>query len=203
MVIVEDERSTRDSLETLIRSADYDCIGYASGEAFLAAPLPPAPRCLLLDLRLGGQSGLEVQNALNAHAARLPIIFVSGDDNVSRAVSAMKAGALDYVEKPFDPELLLKRVGQAVQASLDGAEQPPSADHDAAMLANLTAREHEILALLVNGNINKEVAHTLNISPRTVETHRTHIMAKLEARTLADLARVWMNTQRHDPLTQP
>lgn len=183
----------RDALETLLSAADYRCVSFASGEAFLAGSLPSAPCCLLLDLQLEGQSGLEVQNELNARQAPLPVLFLSGDDSIARAVSAMRAGAMDFLQKPFDPEQLLKRVERALQASADGYSQRQSADHDAALLAGLTPREHEILALLVDGSTNKEAARTLDISTRTVETHRTHIMEKLEARTLADLVRIWLN----------
>src|SRR5699024_10247148 len=106
VIVVEDDSSMREALEMLLLSADYACHSHASGEAFLAAALPPVPRCLLLDLQLDGQNGLEVQNELNAQQASLPIVFVSGDDSVARAVSAMKAGAMDFVQKPFDPEHL-------------------------------------------------------------------------------------------------
>src|SRR5699024_7313205 len=163
----------------LVSSADYRCNSFATGEAFLAEPLPPPPCCLVLDLQLGGQNGLEIQNELNARGADLPVLFVSGDNNISRAVSAMKGGAMDFVQKPFDPEHLLNRVERALQVSADGYSRRKSADHDAALLAGLTPREHEILALLVDGNTNKEVARILDISTRTVETHRTHIMDKL------------------------
>lgn len=193
VVVIEDNYSARESLETLITAANYRCISYADGEAFLAEPLPEVPHCLLLDLQLGGQSGLEVQNELNARQHSLPVLFVSGDDNLQRAVTAMKAGAMDFLQKPYDPDLLLKRVDTALEASLEGYNRRQSADHDAALLAGLTQREHEILALLVEGNVNKDIARILDISIRTVETHRTHIMDKLEARTLADLVRVWMN----------
>lgn len=196
VVVVEDDNCMREAVETLLVSADYHCHSYASGEAFLAAPLPPVPSCLLLDLQLDGQSGLEVQNELNARSASLPVLFVSGDNSVARAVTAMKAGAMDFVQKPFDPELLLKRVEQALRASEENDSRRKSTEHDAALLADLTQREHEILALLANGKLNKEVAHILDISTRTVETHRTHIMEKLEARSLADLARVWLHNER-------
>lgn len=198
VIIVDDERDTRDAMEMLITSADYRCVSFASGEAFLEQPLPPVPCCVLLDLQLGGQSGLEVQNELNARQVGIPVVFVSGDDSIARAVSTMRAGAIDFLQKPCAPELLLKRVERALELSVDGYGRKTSAEHDAALLAGLTPREHEILALLVDGHINKEVGQLLDISTRTVETHRMHIMDKLKARTLADLVRVWLNGARAD-----
>lgn len=201
VIVVEDDSSMREALEALLLSADYDCCSHASGEAFLATDLPPPPRCLLLDLQLGGQSGLEVQHKLNARNVSVPIVFVSGDDNVAHAVTAMKAGAMDFVQKPFDPEQLLVRVEQALQASRDGHDHRQNVEREAALLANLTEREREILTLLVDGYLNREIARALEISTRTVESHRTHIMQKLEARTLADLARMWLHND--SPAREP
>ncbi|MDN5938275.1 MAG: response regulator, partial [Salinisphaera sp.] len=107
---MDDEAAMRDSLAALVAAADYRCLAFASGEAFLAAPLPPIPRCLLLDMALNGLSGLDVQRELAAQDACLPILFVSGEDNVDRATRAMKAGAMDFLQKPFDPEHLLARI---------------------------------------------------------------------------------------------
>lgn len=193
VIVVEDEDSTRESLDILINSAGYRCMNFDSGEAFLAQSLPHAPRCLLLDMRLGDQNGLEIQNELNARQAPLPVVFVSGDDSIDRAVSAMRAGAMDFLQKPFDPELLLKRVEQALQTSLDGHNGHQSAGHDAALLTELTLREHEILTLLVDGYSNKEAARILDITTHAVEAHRARIMEKLETHTLAELVRVWLN----------
>lgn len=195
VIVVEDDRHVRESLETLLTAADYHCLAFASSEAFLGAQLPPPPRCLLLDLQLGGQSGLELQGELNARQTPLPVLFLSGDNSITHAVSAMKAGAMDFLQKPFEPALLLSRVEQALQASAEGIASHASADHDAALLAELTQREYEILELLVDGSTNKEVARQLGISTRTVETHRTHIMTKLEAHTLADVVRTWLNSR--------
>lgn len=199
VVIIDDERGMREALEILIASAGYRCTSFATGEAFLAQPVPRVPCCLLLDLQLEGLSGLELQNELNARRIPIPVLFLSGDTSIARAVSAMKAGAMDFLQKPFDPDLLLGRVERALQASADGYNRRASAQHDAALLAGLTSREHEILALLVDGDANREIARILDISSRTVETHRKHIMDKLEARTLADLVRVWLHTERAAP----
>lgn len=185
----------RDSLQFLITSADYQCRSFATGESFLAEVLPPPPCCLLLDLQLEGVNGLEVQNELNARQARMPVLFLSGDDSVARAVSAMRAGAVDFLQKPFDPDLLLNHIGQAVQASTEAGDGRESARHDAAVLAGLSPREHEILTLLVGGDTNKAIARTLDIKVATVESHRRHLMEKFEARTLADLVRVWLDTE--------
>lgn len=193
VILVEDESNVRDALETLLAAADYRCISFASGEAFLEAPLPNIPRCLLLDQRLDGWTGLDVQNELNTQQVPLPVVFVSGEGSINHAVQAIKAGAMDFLEKPVEPELLLERVERALQSSMEGQHRRASTEHDAALLARLTGREREILALLVEGNLNKEVAHILGISTRTVETHRMHIMEKLEAHALADVIHVWFN----------
>lgn len=195
VVIVEDDANTREALESLFAAADYGCSSFASGEDFLAEPLPPVPHCLLLDLQLGGQNGLEVQERLNARATFVPILFLSGEENITHAVTAMRNGALDFLQKPFNPEQLIARVERAMQASKEGYNRRQQHDHDAALLASLTQREHEILALLVEGNANKQIARTLDISVRTVESHRMHIMDKLEANTLADLVRAWLNCE--------
>ncbi|HLQ86669.1 MAG TPA: response regulator [Salinisphaeraceae bacterium] len=196
VIIVDDEPSIRDALEVLVTATGYRCMSFASGEAFLARPLPRVPHCLLLDLRLeDGRNGLEIQSELNARGATLPVLFLSAEDDVASAVSAMRAGALDFLQKPFDPELLLDRISRALQASVEGHDRRQTAAHDAALLASLTRREHEVLALLVDGHLNKEIARILGISVRTVETHRRHIMSKLQARTLADLVRVWLHIE--------
>ncbi len=199
VIVVDDDRGTREALDVLITSAGFRCRCFASAEAFLAAPVPRIPCCLLLDMQLEGISGLELQNVLSARQLAMPVLFLSGDPSIARAVSAMKAGAMDFLQKPYDPELLLGRIERALQASAEGYSRRKSARQDAARLAGLTDREHEILALLVQGNANKEVAQLLEISSRTVETHRMHVMDKLEACTLADLVRVWLHKERAAP----
>lgn len=197
VILVENESGTRDALETLMTAADYQCASFASGEAFLAAELPPVPCCLLLDLQLDGQSGLEVQSELNSRRSDLPVVFVSGDDSTAHAVAAMKAGALDFLQKPVDPDLLLGRVQRALRISAAGRRRYRCPEHDEALLDGLTSREYEVLSLLVDGHINRSIAHHLGISIRTVESHRMHIMQKLDAETLADLVRIWLNVGDH------
>ncbi len=199
VIVVDDDHCMREALDVLITSAGYRCQCFASAEAFLAAPGPPTPCCLLLDMQLEGINGLELQNVLSARRLAMPVLFLSGDSSIARAVSAMKAGALDFLQKPYDPELLLGRIERAMQTSAEGYSRRKSARHDAASLADLTDREDEILALLVQGNANREVAQLLEISSRTAETHRKHVMDKLEGRTLADLVNVWLNTERAAP----
>lgn len=193
VILVEDDTSMREALEALFAAAGYRSVGFASGERFLAAPIPPPPCCLLLDLQLDGQSGLAVQQHLNACDSFLPVVFLSGDDSIAHAVRAMKQGALDFLQKPVDPEQLLERVERALQASAEGDSKRRAQARATALLAELTAREHQVLALLANGNINKEVARKLEISVRTAESHRKHIMDKLGATSLADLVHVWLN----------
>lgn len=193
VIIVDNECGSRGALKTLITAANYHCLSFASGESFLAAPPPPAPCCLLLDLHLDGLSGLAVQTELNARGEPPPILFVSGDDNPARTVRAMKAGALDFLYKPVAPESLLQRIDDALLASVNGDDRSRAAHHHAALLATLTPQEQRVLSLLMDGNMNGDVARNLDIGIDTVENRRQSILEKLEARTLTELVRVWLS----------
>jgi two-component system response regulator FixJ len=189
--VVEDEPVVRESLALLLGAAGIEARCYESGEAFLhAAERTPPHGCVLLDIRMPGMDGLAVLRSLGARGLRLPVIMVTAHGDVQLAVEAMKAGACDFIEKPYEGEAMLR----AVQAAL--AREEAEAAHSrevaaaAARLALLTRREREVLEGLVAGRQNKVIALDLGLSPRTVEVHRAHVMAKLRAGSLPEVVRI-------------
>jgi two-component system response regulator FixJ len=186
--VVEDDEAVRQSLAFLLGSAGLAVRLYDSAAAFLAGLSEVGPGCLITDIRMPGMSGLELLNALNARGCRLPAIVITGHGDVPLAVEAMKAGAVDFIEKPFDQETLLTAVHTALERGGLGAsgEEPIVA----ARLASLSARERQVLEGLIAGHANKTIAHNLGISPRTVEVYRANLMTKMEARSLSELIRM-------------
>jgi two-component system response regulator FixJ len=187
--VVDDDADARDSLCALLESADVTAEPYESARAFLAAYQAGRAGCLIADVRMPDMDGLELQEELNRRNAGLPVIVVTGHADVPLAVRAMKAGAVDLIEKPFDDELLLASVRRALAQAHGAREQAAVADAARAKIANLSARERQVLELLVAGQPNKIIAYELDISPRTVEIHRAHVMDKMEAKSLSDLVR--------------
>jgi two-component system, LuxR family, response regulator FixJ len=189
VAVVDDERAICDSLEMLLRAAGYEPHTFPAAEAFLRAPIADFS-CAIVDLRLRGMSGLELQAELALRAATLPIIVITAHGDVASARTALLAGAIDFLEKPIDNDELLAAVRGAV-ASGDQLQQTRVADARArALLGTLTGREREVFDRVVDGMHNREIAVDLGISPRTVEVYRAHVMAKLQARRLADLLRL-------------
>lgn len=188
--IVDDDAEMRHALYRLARSAGMRAEFFASAEEFLGAYQPDHPGCLLLDVHMPSMSGLELQRHLKLERIEIPIIFLTGYGNVPAAVSAMKLGALDFLEKPFDNELLLARLRKAIQ--LDAATRLERArrNHASQRLALLTPREQEVLGMLVSGKSNKAIAESLGVSARTVETHRANIMGKMQAQSQSDLVKM-------------
>lgn len=188
--IVDDDAEMRSALYRLVRSAGMRAESFASAPAFLSAYHSDHPGCLLLDVQMPYMSGLELQQRLKLEQINLPIIFLTGYGNVPAAVSAMKLGALDFLEKPFDNEVLLDRLQKAIQ--MDAVARLTRHRHTKIghRLARLTPREHEIMDMLVTGKPNKAIADRLGVSVRTVETHRANIMAKMQADSLSDLVRM-------------
>ena len=190
VLIVDDEPNIRSALRRLFANAGYDVELYESGNAFLELADLIAPGCVILDLNMPGMDGLAVQGELNQRQCHLPLIFLTGSAAIRNAVDAMRAGATDFLEKPFDNENLLRRVTVALagQAVL---RQALDANADVQQrLAKLTPREHEVLSHIVKGLTNKEAARELGTSHRTVEIQRTRIMEKTQAASLADLVRM-------------
>lgn len=188
--VVDDEPAIRHSLELLLRSVGLQAAVFASGTAFLDAYSPQLDGCLIVDVRMPGMSGLELQEALAARGAMLPVILITGHGDISMAVRAMKAGATDFIEKPFNEQVLLDAVHRALarrkQTDALGAGR---AEIDARVAA-LTPREREVFLLVAEGRPNKVVATRLGLSTRTVEVHRAKVMEKMQARSLADLVRM-------------
>ena len=187
VIVVDDDEAVRDSLSFLLDVAGYRARAFASGAALLATPLAPLAAgagCLLLDVRMPEIDGVTTLERLRAAGFRIPTIIMTGHADVPLAVRAMKAGARDFIEKPFSDGAILAAVAQALDAGANASGQAA-----AARVATLTPREREVLAGLVAGLPNKSIAHDLGISPRTVEIHRAHVMEKLEARSLSALVR--------------
>lgn len=188
--LIDDEDAVRRSASFLLKTSGYDVRAYSSGVEFLREARHPDPGCILLDIRMPEMDGLEVQRELNARGIALPVIVLTGHGDVATAVTAMKQGALDFLEKPFEKALLIAaldrgfdRLDRAGNAEVEGQEA-------AVRIAALTARERDVLRGLVAGNPNKTIAYDLGISPRTVEVHRANLMTKLEVRSLSEALRI-------------
>lgn len=188
--IVDDDEALRDSLRWLIRSVDLTVEDHPSADAFLRSFRDDRPCCILLDVRMPGVSGLELQDALRQRGAVAPILFMTGHGDVPMAVRALKAGAFDFVEKPFDDAVMLDRIHAAI-------------DHHRTLLAEraqrqavldrwttLTPRERQVMRRVAGGAQNKVIAHDLDISLKTVEVHRHNVMDKMAAQSVADLTRM-------------
>lgn len=187
--VVDDDEAVRHFLRGLIVSVGLRVETYASAQEFLDAVRPGSPGCLLLDIRMPGMSGLELQRELAERSIGLPVIILTGHGDVQLAVHAMKAGAVDFIEKPFNNELLLDRVQKAVAESVDADSARLKRDEVTSRLDLLTPRERQVLDLVVAGETNKGAARRLGISEKTVEIHRARVMDKMRAKSLVDLVK--------------
>ena len=185
--LVDDEYAVRDSLALLIESAGLAVRSFASALDFLNDYDPLQPGCLLLDVRMPTMSGLELQVELARREIAIPIIFISGHAGIPDSAKAFRAGAVDFLEKPFDNGLLLERIAEAIKKDFADREQRILYHNIQNILDHLTAREQEVLSLIVSGHSNKAMAKILGISNRTVEAHRARIMEKTQANSLAEL----------------
>jgi two-component system, LuxR family, response regulator FixJ len=187
--VVDDDEAVRDSLTVLLEAAGFAVRTYGSATILLGAALGTIG-CVLTDVRMPEMDGLELQRRLAEAGSRLPVIVMTGHGDVPIAVEAMKAGAADFLEKPFDDEQLLASVLRAIAASERVRDEAEAAADIAARLATLTPREREVLDKLVEGLPNKTIAYDLGSSPRTVEVHRARVMEKMGARSLPELVRM-------------
>ncbi|TPW17383.1 MAG: response regulator [Halothiobacillaceae bacterium] len=185
--IVDDDAAVRDSLSWLIRSIGLRVDTYASGQQFLNVLQPSTKGCVLLDVRMPGMSGLDLHEQLIAEKRVLPVIMITGHGDVPMAVRAVKAGAFDFIEKPFNDQVLLDRIQQALKQNREILRLEAQKTDLINRLALLTPREQEVLKLVVVGNPNKAIAAQLGISCRTVEIHRGRVMEKMEASSLPEL----------------
>ncbi|MBU6297885.1 MAG: response regulator transcription factor [Alphaproteobacteria bacterium] len=188
--IVDDDPDIRDSLALLMESSGYKAKPYASGVEFLENENPGTAGCLLVDVQMPDMNGLELQHELGARHFRLPVIIMTGHGDIPIAVQAMKAGAVDFLEKPFDDDVLLDCVRRALERVASSADEAHIAREAEQRLSHLTERERQVLELIVAGKANKVIAYELSISPRTVEIHRSRVMEKMDAGNLADLVRM-------------
>jgi two-component system, LuxR family, response regulator FixJ len=186
--IVDDDEGMRCSLRALLQSADFRVRDYPSALAFLDENITIGG-CLIADVLMPEMTGWELQDEVVRRAISLPVIFITGHGDVPLAVRAMRAGALDFIEKPFDDELLLASVNRALEIGAAGRNRSAEAQHALEVLSRLTPRERQVLEQLVSGHSNKAAAFELSISPRTIEIHRARIMDKLHAASMADLVR--------------
>lgn len=189
--VVDDEATVRRSLALLLRSAEFSVQDFPSGDAFLHAAAKDALPfgCVLLDLRMPRKDGFAVYQEMVVRGIRLPVLIVTAHGDVSLAVQAMKAGAHDFIEKPYDDETILKAVEAALMRGDEGRARARDAVDAAARVECLTPREVEVLQKLVEGKSNKAIAFDLGLSPRTVELHRANLMGKLDARSLSEVIR--------------
>ena len=194
--MVDDDASVRDSLALLLESAGFAVRAYASAAAFLQAASDRTAGCVLTDVQMPELNGLELQRRMAELGIRLPVIVMTGHGDVPIAVEALKAGAVDFLEKPFEEAHLLEAVTSAIAVSQREHDEAAAVADIAARIATLTPREREVLDRLVAGQPNKTIAYDLGSSPRTVEVHRARVMEKMAARSLADLVRMTIAAER-------
>jgi FixJ family two-component response regulator len=188
--IVDDDEAVRDSLRWLLEANSYRVRAYASAESFLAEYDEQQPGVLIVDVRRPGMSGLELQEQLIARKSTMPVVFITGHGDIPMAISTMKKGAVDFLEKPFDETALREIVGRMFEQANQRLSQAKAVRQHEAMLARLTSREQQVLERIVAGRLNKQIADDLGISIKTVEAHRANIMEKLQVTTVADLMKV-------------
>ncbi len=189
IIIVDDDDAVRDSLALLLNFRGYRTRAFPSAEAFLADWRPDWRGCLLLDLRMGGMDGLALQRALAERGNTLPIVFLTGHGDLPQARAALKAGAVDFLEKPYEEEALLAAVAEAVERDSRQHATQSRAAEIAARMERLSERERQVMDLVVAGLPNREIAGELGISPRTVEVFKARMMEKMQARSVPELVR--------------
>ncbi|MAA64295.1 MAG: DNA-binding response regulator [Alteromonadaceae bacterium] len=193
--VVEDDEAVRDSLELLLKSADHDVSTYPTANAFLEKYSEEMAGCIVLDIRMPGMDGMELQRRLNQKNSILPIIFVTGHGDVPMAVDAMKQGAVDFIQKPYREEDLLKKIEQALEQDRDQRKTLGQKQEIQRRIDMLTPRESEIMDRMIAGQANKVIAIELEISQRTVEIHRSRVMHKMGTHSLAHLVRMVMSVK--------
>ena len=192
MYIVDDDQAIRHAMELLMRAVGLDYESFHSGDDFLTDHTNDRAGCLVLDIRMPGLGGLELQEKLNDMGSTLPIIFITGHGDVPMAVEAMQKGAVDFIQKPFRDQELLDRIGEALKADQELRSAREEKAEVQSRIDKLTNRERQVLDLVVTGKPNKVIAYELGVSQRTVEIHRARVMEKMEAKSLADLVRMHM-----------
>ena len=188
--VVDDDEAVRDSLQWLLEGKEYRVRCFESAESFLSRYDAREVACLIVDVRMGGMTGLELQTRLIEGHSPLPIVFITGHGDVPMAVDSMKKGAMDFIQKPFKEDQLVTLVERMLDQAKDTFAEHQSAANRGALMARLTLREAQVLERIVAGRLNKQIADDLGISIKTVEAHRANIMEKLNANTVADLLKI-------------
>jgi two-component system response regulator FixJ len=188
--IVDDDAPVRTALKRLIQSIGLKVKTFDSAQAFLEHGPHDGPACLVLDVRMPGMSGIELQERLTNTGLRMPIIFITGHGNIPMSVEAMKAGAVDFIEKPFDDQKLIDAINIAIQKDEKFRREQAEIKDIQQGADSLTPREHEVFSLVVSGMLNKQIAFDLGMSEKTVKVHRARVMQKMKAKSLANLVRM-------------
>ena len=188
--VVDDDLSVREAIESLIRSVGLRVETFETAQEFLRSTRPDAPGCVVLDVRLPGLSGLDLQRELAAHGINLPVIFITGHGDIPMSVRAMKAGALEFLTKPFRDQDLLDAIQQALERDLSARQQRTETAELRERFDSLTSREREVMGLVVSGLLNKQIAGELGTSEVTIKIHRSQVMKKMGAGSLAELVRM-------------
>ncbi len=201
VAIIDDDDALRDALAVLVTAAGWHADGFASAEAFLAS-LDGTARagCALIDIRLPGMDGMELFRRLADVAPGFPVVILTGHGDVPMAVEALKAGAVDFIEKPFDPDRLLSSLRQALNRDAVIRESKTALEEFQGLVDKLTPRECEVMDFMVLGQSNKMIAAKLGISPRTVEIYRARVMDKMQVRSLAELVRLTLQAREREPV---
>ena len=187
--VVDDDESMQVAMTHLFRSMNFNVKVFSTGAAFLGSELPNIPSCLVLDIRLPGMNGLEFQDVLAKAGIHIPIVFMTGHGDIPMSVKAMKAGAIDFLPKPFRDQDMLDALTRALDEDRKRRDEEKVRSQLRHLFGALTRREREVLSLVISGLMNKEIAHRLQLSEITVKIHRGHMMKKMEARSLVDLVR--------------
>ena len=201
--VVDDDEAVRDSLQWLLEGNDYRVRCFESAESFLTRFDPREVACLIVDVRMPGMNGLELQDELLHRGCSMPLVFITGHGDVPMAVDTMKKGAIDFIEKPFNEVVLRDLVDRMLQKARLTADQQQAEASRGALLGRLTARESQVLERIVAGRLNKQIADAMSITERTVKLHRTAITTKLQVRSVAELTRLVQQAGLFEAATFP